>query len=190
MLLFGGNAGADAPREIAGIRLGDPIATCEDAVDIDSALPLRHMEFVKEVEVTNLPGYKSGLIGFGTCARPGKILRIKLKYADGSKTFYKGLLKRFKKRFGEPDEYRGDPFHIFMAWKWSFIDKNNHRISLTLQHNAMDEDQKVGNAVKLTLSDLMEKERQCYLKKYPDLPGPAHGKKQPSPKGWQWYIPR
>ncbi len=76
-------------------------------VIMDTALPVRYAENIEEVEIKFTRGFKSGLIAYGTCARPGNIVRIKLKYGDSSKQFYKDLLKRFKKRFGEPDEYRG-----------------------------------------------------------------------------------
>ena len=42
------------------------------------------------------------------------------------------------------------------------MDPNGQRISLTLQHNESDEDEKIGNAVKLTLSDLVENEIDCF----------------------------
>ena len=95
------------------------------------------------------------MIAYGTCSKPGHIVRIKLKYADASKKFYEDLLKQFKKSFGEPDEYRGDAFKIVIAWKWSFVDEENHKISLILQHNAMDEDEKIGNAVKITRNNFV-----------------------------------
>ena len=46
------------------------------------------------------------------------------------------LLERYKVNLGKPDEWRGDPFNILIAWKWSFTDKDGNNISLILQHNA------------------------------------------------------
>ena len=106
------------------------------------------------------------MIGYGTCARPGNIVRIKLKYEDSSKEFFNNLLAEFKKRFGEPDEYQGDPFKILISWKWSFVDKQNNRISLILQHNQLDEDEKMGNAVKLTMTSLAEADMRCFQEKH------------------------
>jgi hypothetical protein len=160
-------AAADAPRHLGGFVLGAPIEAFKDKVDMDTCLHVRYMEYVQEAEVRSLPGFKSGLVGFGTCADNGKILRIKLKYADGSKRFFNEIMKRLRQRFGEPDEYRGDPFHVLVAWKWSFKDKRGDRISLIMQHNTKDEEQKMGNAIKLTLTNQMEKERNCYTAKQP-----------------------
>jgi hypothetical protein len=151
-----GIALADAPHQVGGFVLNQNIKAYEDRVIMDTALPVRYAENIEEVEIKFTQGFKSGLIAYGTCAKPGNIVRIKLKYADSSKQFYKDVLKRFKKRFGEPDEYRGDPFHIVVAWKWSFVDQQNHRISLILQHNALDEEEKKGNSVKITDITLME----------------------------------
>ncbi len=190
VLLLGGTCLADSPDEIAGIKLGRDIGDYKQALDLSSALPVRYSEYIKEVEIANLPGFKSGLIGYGTCAEPGKILRIKLKYADGSKAFYERLLKRFKERFGEPAEWRGDPFHLFVAWKWSFTDKNN-TLSMILQHNDMDEEQKMGNAVKLTRTNRLENERECYEKNHPETREAADDPKTgiSSPADWDRYLP-
>jgi hypothetical protein len=158
---------AEAPRHLGGFVLGAPVADFKDAVDMDTCLQIRYMEYVQEAEIRPLPGFKSGLIGFGTCADYGKILRIKLKYADESKRFFNEMMKRLRQRFGEPDEYRGDPFHVLVAWKWSFEDPQGNRVSLTMQHNTKDEEEKMGNAIKLTLTNQLEKERACYEAKKP-----------------------
>jgi hypothetical protein len=159
---------AEAPRHLGGFVLGTQIEAFKEMVDMDSCLHIRYMEYIQEAEIRPLPGFKSGLIGFGTCADYGKILRIKLKYADGSKRFFNEMMKRLRQRFGEPDEYRGDPFHVLVAWKWSFEDPQGNRISLTMQHNTKDEEEKMGNAIKLTLTNQMERERACYEAKRPD----------------------
>jgi len=128
-------------------------------------MPIRDQQYLQIVEIGNLEGYKSGNIAFGNCARPGQIVRIKLKYEYSDKEFYNELLDQFKKKFGEPDEWRGDPFHVIVAWKWSFKDKDNNKISLILQYSR-DEDYKWGNSVKLTNNTLVEQERTCYEKEH------------------------
>ena len=161
---------------------------------METALPIRHMESIEEVEIKPIKGFKSGLIAYATCTAPGHIVRIKLKYKDTSKKFFENLLKRIKKRYGEPEEYRGDPFHIFIAWKWSFIDKDDNRISLTLQHNSKDTEVKRGNAIKLTMRNLVEEDQRCYKIKALD-----HREKlrqrdwkvmDPGLTGWDLYVPR
>ena len=125
----------ETPHQIGVFALNENISELKDYVIMETALPIRHMENIEEVEIKPIKGIKSGLIAYVTCSAPGHIVRIKLKYEDSSKKFYETLLKRIKKKFGKPDEYRGDPFHIILSWKWSFIDKKNNRITMTLQHN-------------------------------------------------------
>ena len=189
-----GIAFADAPHQVGGFVLNQDIKKFEDRVIMDTALAVRYAENIEEVEIKFTQGFKSGLIAYGTCARAGNILRIKLKYADSSKKFYKDLLKRFKKQFGEPDEYRGDPFHIVVAWKWSFVDQQNHRISLILQHNSMDEQEKKGNSVKLTNTNLMEEDLLCYKNKQLDYRERLRQREwkavKPGKSGWELFLPR
>ncbi len=153
---------AEAPHQIGVFVLNQNISEVKDYVIMETALPIRHMENIEEVEVKSLEGIKSGLIGYATCKAPGNIVRIKLKYKDPSKKFYEQLLKRISKKFGEPDDYRGDPFHIVLSWKWSFVDKKNDRITLILQHNSMDTEEKLGNSIKLTNRSMMEEDLRCY----------------------------
>ena len=156
-----------APHKIAGFVLGDKIANYVHLVRMETALLHRDQRYLKVVQTKELDGYKSGTIAFGECTDSGIILRIKLKYEFSDRKFYDELLERFKQRFGEPDEWRGDPFHVIIAWKWSFKDKDKNKISLVLQHSR-DEDYKWGNSVKLTNTTLMAKENSCYAAKHPE----------------------
>lgn len=193
-IIAAGIAFADAPHQVGGFVLNQDIKKFEDRVMMDTALPVRYAENIEEVEIKFTQGFKSGLIAYGTCANPGNILRIKLKYADSSKKFYEKLLKRFKKRFGEPAEYRGDPFKIVDAWKWSFVDQQNHHISLILQHNTKDEEEKKGNAVKLTDTTQMEKDLLCYREKQLDdrqkLRQQEWKTVKPETSDWELFVPR
>ena len=153
---------ADTPSKIGPFALNQNIANFKDFVIMETALPIRHLENIEEVETRPIQGFKSGLIAYATCTAPGHIVRIKLKYLDASKKFYEKLLKQIKKRFGDPVEYRGDPFHIVVGWKWSFVDKDGNRISLNLQHNTGDQEEKQGNSIKLTMTSLIEEDQQCY----------------------------
>jgi len=155
----------EVPLSIAGFTLWRPIEEVSQKVIMETALPVRYMENLQEVEIVPLEGFKSGLIAFGTCRKPGAIVRVKLKYADGSSAFYEELLARLKQKFGEPDEYQGDPFRVFISWKWSFKDRNQNRVSMVLQHNLNDEDEKIGNAVKLTLHNQLEEDVLCWQQK-------------------------
>jgi hypothetical protein len=192
--IVAGIAFAEAPHQVGGFVLNQNIKKFEDRVIMDTALPVRHAENIEEVEIKFTQGFKSGLIAYGTCAQAGNIVRIKLKYADSSKKFYKDLLKQFKKRFGEPAEYQGDPFHIVIAWKWSFVDQQNHRISLILQHNTMDEQEKMGNAVKITDSTLIEEDLLCYRNRKLDYRERLRQREwkavKPETSGWELFLPR
>jgi len=164
MLALTGISHAKAPHQIGPFILNQDIANFADYVHMDTALPIRHMASVQEVEIKPIKGFKSGLIAYGTCAVSNLIVRIKLKYSNNDKAFFEKLKKRIVNRFGEADEYRGDPFHIVIAWKWSFRTKNNQKISLTLQHNARDEEEKMGNSIKLSMTSLISAEHDCYEK--------------------------
>ena len=185
---------AEAPDQVGGFVLNQDIKKVADRVIMDTALPVRYAENIEEVEIKFTQGFKSGLIAFGTCEQPGHIVRIKLKYADSSKKFYKSLLKRFKKRFGEPDEYRGDPFKIVDAWKWSFTNQQNQSISLILQHNTKDEQEKMGNSVKLTNTTLIENDLLCYKRKQLNYRERLRQREWKAVKtqdsGWELFIPR
>jgi hypothetical protein len=187
-----GNVSAQAPREIAGFALGKNIADYQDMIRMETMLPIRYAEFLKEVEIRNIPGYKSGLITYGDCVDPGRILRIKLKYADSSRKFYNDLLDRYKKRFGKPDRWRGDPFHVLVAWKWSFTDQDGNRISMILQHNIEDTTRKIGNAVKLSMLNFEEEEIECFEKKESEIRGSEtkQDRKAGVEQNWDLFIPR
>ncbi len=195
LLLSATAAGAaEIPLSVGGFTLDRPIEEFADRVLMETALPVRYLENFQEVEIRPIAGFKSGLIAYGTCLKPNRIVRIKLKYAEESVEFFEKLLQRFKSKFGEPSEYRGDPFKNFISWKWSFSDAQGHRVSLTLQHNIVDEDEKMGNAVKLTLLNRAEEDERCFRDSIQDQKGKVR-RSQPQPKkpdasAWDLYVPR
>ena len=194
VFVCGTGLAGDAPQQIGVFALNQNISEFKDYVIMETALPIRHMENIEEVELKAMEGIKSGLIGYATCTAPGHIVRIKLKYQDPSKKFYEELLKRIKKKFGKPDQYQGDPFHIVISWKWSFIGKKNERITMTLQHNTMDTEEKVGNSIKLTNRSLIEEDLKCYKAKALDQRQKLRHRDwqvmTPGLSGWDLYVPR
>jgi hypothetical protein len=184
----------EAPHQIGVFVLNQNISELKEYVIMETALPIRHMENIEEVEVKPIKGIKSGLIAYVTCSAPGHIVRIKLKYKDPSKKFYEELLKQIKKKFGKPDEYRGDPFHIVISWKWSFVDKDNQRITMNLQHNSMDTEEKIGNSIKLTNRSLIEEDLNCYKVKALDQRQKLRHRDwqvmAPGLSGWDLYVPQ
>ena len=194
ILVVCGTSFAESPHQLWPFTLGHDITEIADFVQMDTSLPIRHMESIREVEIMPIKGYKSGLIAYCTCVAPNTVVRIKLKYSDGSKAFYQKLKKRIDNRFGECDEYRGDPFHIVIGWKWSFIDKENNKISLILQHNSRDEDEKMGNSIKLTMTNLLESDWQCQKNKQQMETANGNVKElqelELEQTGWDLFVPR
>ena len=191
-LLGSGGAVAGAPREIAGIVLGDPVDKYAERLRMDTAQPIRYQEYLKEVRIRDPEGFKSGVVWYGTSTTPNRIVRIKLKYNDTSKAFFDKLLKEFRRRFGKPTEWRGDCFGIFIAWKWSFRDADGNRISMILQHNEKDPNQKMGNNIKLTMWDLIDHERilcEQRLGRKQEKKA-AIQTKEINPEEWERFIPR
>jgi hypothetical protein len=184
---------AEVPHELAGFVLGGTLTAYRQHIKPNTALPVRYLESLKEAEAKKIRGYKTGLVAYTTCLTPSRIVRLKFKYADSSKRFYDQLLERFKARFGEPDEYRGDPFHIVVAWKWAFTDENNNDISLLLQHNTRDEEEKKGNSIKMTMWNLLNEELGCFEAKHQQSTQSKDADfrfDKDQPIEWQRFIPR
>jgi len=184
---------AEVPHELAGFVLGGKIDAQMQNIKPDTVLPVRYLESLKEVETDKIRGYKTGLVSYATCINPPRIVRLKFKYADASKAFYDQLLQRFKARFGEPDKYRGDPFHVVIAWKWSFTDENKNDISLILQHNTRDEEEKQGNSIKMTMWNLLKEEMRCFEEKHPEAAESERSDfryDKNRPVDWERFIPK
>jgi hypothetical protein len=185
---------AQMPHQIGPFVLNQPISNFEKFVDMFSSMPVRYMEYVKEVEIKPIKGFKSGLIAYGACEKPSRIVRIKLKYTDDSQQFFDNLIKRIEQRYGKRDEYRGDPFRVVVAWKWSFVDPDGNKISLIVQHNTQDEEEKMGNSIKMTLTSKLEEYQRCYeekraqMKEGPDQP--QEKLEVPGLEGWELFLPR
>jgi len=82
LLLFApGIARAEAPHQVGGFALGRNIEEYKDRVIMDTALPVRYSENMEELEIKFTQGFKSGLITYGTCAKPGQIVKIKMSIA-------------------------------------------------------------------------------------------------------------
>lgn len=127
-----------------------------------------HENYLKEIIVTDLEGFHKGFITYGTCQRPGEILRIKLKYKDRSYQFFEELLKKYRQSFGQKPKFVGDQFGNVKGWKWTFTSRDGQRVTLELQHNLKDSDESIGNMLKLSLPELMNEERQCFNAAHPE----------------------
>jgi hypothetical protein len=167
------------PHEINGFRLG---------ASIDDYEFISNLNYLKEVVIEDFGAYRKGVISYGTCKQPGKIVKIHLKYKDPSHKFYKELFKRYQEKFGKPDEYTGDTFGVVISWKWRFTDKDGTIITLVLQHNQKNVDENIGNQVKLAMPERMKEERLCFKQACDrgqlECPG------EMMDTGWENLIPR
>ena len=71
--------------------------------------------------------------------------------------------------------------------------KDGNNISLILQHNTRDEEEKQGTAVKMTMWNLMLEEERCFEQKHPETSGPPNFKykdNDPDSVNWKPLIPR
>ena len=157
------------PTEIGGFVLNTDVKSYKNFLKPETTLPIRFMEGISEVEIQQRPGFKSGYLAYGTCAAPGKVVRIKLKYKDSSKGFYEDLLDAYKDKLGKP-KWLGDPFHVISTWKWSFKDGSNE-VDVYLQHNLSNAEEKLGNSVKITMLNLVRDEISCFAEKNPNFRG-------------------
>jgi hypothetical protein len=192
ILAISGTSFAETPHQLGPFILGHDINEFADFVQMDTSLPIRYMESIREVEIKPLKGFKSGLIAYGTCTAPNRVVRIKLKYSDSTKAFYEKLKKRIENRFGKSNEYRGDPFHIVIGWKWSFTDTDNNTITLLLQHNTRDEEEKMGNSIRLTMTNLLISDWECHKNKAPTEQADSNVSEpqELEQTGWDLFVPR
>lgn len=180
---------AKFPLHLGGFVLGEDISQYHHLMDMQTCRELPFNEYLEEGQILPQPGFKSGLVAYGTCRHPGKIVRIKLKFSDSSKAFFEKLLQKYREELGRPDEYKGDPFQTMIAWKWSFINDRKEKSSLILQHNIMVDDEKMGNSVKLSLTSRIEEERECYMEKFPEKDPPTTQAEKSREDLWKLFVP-
>ena len=171
-------AQAETPRGIAEFRLGEDISTYQNQIIEGSDMAIRHSEFIREVQVIPPEGFKTCYIAYGICAKPGRIVEIKIKYVYDDERFFQRLVKLFKRRYGEPAIYKGDPFGALKVWKWVFKEENGDRITLWLQYYPEhDGEHTFGNSLKLKLTTALDEERKCQEAKTAERAPAAGGRK-------------
>ena len=69
-LMLNGGYAAEVPHRLAGFVLGGEINEYKDLLQLNTILPIRYFETLKEVETKKIEGFKTGLITFGTCIEP------------------------------------------------------------------------------------------------------------------------
>ena len=192
IIFWAGPAAADFPLHLGGFTLGDNVGNYKDLIQMTTCREMSRIPYLVEGETMPRHGIKSGIITYGVCDKPNKILKISLKLQNSSKKFFNALMDKYTDKFGPPGEYKGDPFQTMVAWKWSFTNKNNERISLILQHNKMVEDQKKGTVIKMALTSQIDREKACFMKTRSKAVKPLapKGKKLTKKQMWELFVPR
>ncbi len=164
-IFWAGAAWAKAPKSLAGFVLGQNVKQYSQLCDMGRAIPAPDEVFLQEVPLLDgaVPGVRIGYLYLGSCAKPGQLVRVKLKFRDTSKGFFNQMLELYRNSWGKPDSYRGDPFQNHVSWKWSFTQEGGGRISLILSYSR-DTQESFGNIVKMSLRNAWEEERACWVK--------------------------
>lgn len=185
---------AGGPMELAGIRLGQSVEAqggklASAAVDHTPQRPALGI-----VPVAPTPGYRSGYVDVGFCAKPGRVVRIKMNYADESLAFFNKIMEALKKRYGEPKEWRGNAFGTLRTWKWSLRGAGGEPVSLILMHyEGEDGAFTEGNSIRLAATSMVREEELCQAAKRKISGEAASGGKdalEAEALGLDWFLPR
>ncbi|KAB1441695.1 hypothetical protein [Pseudodesulfovibrio senegalensis] len=170
LLVSGAWASGPAPVSVAGIRLGDDFSRYQDMCRMEHAGAMSDAIFLDEALIRTgaIHGVRGGSIIYGNCANPGKIVRIKIKFADMSKRLFKDLLALYTKRFGDPSSYQGDSFRNVIAWEWDISGSEGRHVKIVLMYST-DSSIRPGVSIKMTDQSLLDLEFSCYKKNFRSL---------------------
>lgn len=162
----GGVLAANGPRELAGLRLGDTVDAAGSRL-ADGGRTRECRRFgLSTVAVAPVDGFRSGYVDIGECAVPGRIVRIKMHYADDSLDFFNTILAALKKRYGEPVQWRGNAFGTLRTWKWGVAAADGTQVSVILMHYAGDDGTFTeGNSIRIAVPAWVRQEQQCQAAK-------------------------
>lgn len=179
-------AAQNAPESVAGITIGNNYSTVRSLLELDSETSPWQEDYIRRIGLKEMEGYKGGYIVVGNCKRKDIILRMKLKYNDSSMDFFNKIYSKIEKRFGKPNDWRGNPFGTLKVWKWSLGDADGN-VSLILQHFSGDDDSITkGNSIRLSRPSWLEEEIQCWNRIHPET------QEKPIPakmEGIKWFLP-
>lgn len=180
----------DAPQELAGLRLGADIKDYPGKIEMAAADIDLDRQYLSTRALKPVAGFRSGYVTSGTCAQHGRIARIKMNYDDDSMAFYEKLLAVMKQRYGEPQQWRGNPFGTLRIWKWSLKDSGLGDISVILQRYSGEDDSFTkGNSIRIAANGLLDEEADCWRKKHPEekIEKPAPPAK---PLDLEYFLPK
>lgn len=189
---------AGGPQSIAGIALGDDATQITKRIDMQTAAAQFGRPAFMRARLAPIEGYRSGYITWGECEVPGRIVRIKMNYADPSLEFFERILQALSARWGKPDVWRGDAFGTLRAWKWDLSGPDGTSVSMILSHYRGEDDTYTeGNALRIANRSWMEQEAECDRRREQaeesaaKETGPAYG-----PEGhtggalpMEWFLP-
>lgn len=157
----------DVPQTIAGITLGSDFTQYQKLCRMDFYGTNSDIIFLKNapIKYNAISGIRGGDLYVTTCANPGKVVRVKLKFIDRGKRLFDRLLKEYSDRFGDPDNYKGDAFRNVIVWEW-IIQNGDDECNLTLTYS-IDPEFRPGVTIKFTDVDMLRRDYKCYLKKHP-----------------------
>ncbi len=188
LLLAATSAHAQAPSTLAGVTLGDAASQYKGRLVLSKAATVGDAPWLRRIPVRADAHFDKGYVLVGTCAAPGRIARIKMRYRDESLDFFRKISGEMLSRYGDPTEYKGEIDGRLMGNKWGFSDPWLRPVSLILQR-AEGEDPEIGrgNTVKLTNWGLLEAERACWQERH----APAASKKPAAKSGSDnGFLPR
>ena len=169
---------AKSPKSIAGFTLGLPVTACKQKLYPDYLL--------EKTVLLDVP-FRKGYIYYGNCKHKDKILKLKVKYADKSKKFFKHLYAKLAQKYDDPGKWEGDSFGILAIHKWQFIDEAGHRVTLAIEYNSKDEELSMGTVLKISYPVMIEEERICALREQKKF---VPEKRVPSSNIWDDLLPQ
>lgn len=135
---------------------------------MSSARPLPGAPCRMRVNVRPFQGFSSGYLLYGSCAAPGRIARVKLRYADSGACILSDINSSLVARHVQPEELRDNRDRSCICNKWSLSGDNGQAISLILQHyDGWDPEYDRGGSIKLADWTLLDAEKAGSLKKEP-----------------------
>jgi len=170
LLAAGGQALAQskAPSEIGGFVLGENISSYEDRLDMSSARPLPGAPYLMRVNILPFQGFSSGYLLYGACGDPGRIARIKLRYADSGVYILTEINSSLVASYGRPEELRDNRDRSYICNKWALTGDGGHAISMILQHyDGWDPEYDRGSSIKLADWSIIDAEKACFMEKQP-----------------------
>jgi hypothetical protein len=173
---------------MAGFTLGEQVETFAGRINADTHQPIWRQEHLKRVAIVPPPGFRSGYLTYGACHEPGRIVRMKINYEDGSLDLFERILEALEDRYGR-GTWRGNAFGTLRTWKWSLTSKDGDSISMILMNYRGEDDSFTsGNSIRLANRSAMNRERACGEKRKTRDAAVPNADTPPSDP--EWYLPK